>query len=109
MRVECNVYDDLFKYYDALQIGLIAASLDMLSRTTFGLFGCGGRIPIANYPLFLEPTAGLHQILRTMVEMDGQAVAAGFADFTAMHQLTSQQIDLRLNRRLVRVIVQSLP
>ncbi|UYM14762.1 hypothetical protein [Endozoicomonas euniceicola] len=48
----CNVYDNLFKYYDALQIGLIATSLDMLSRTPFGLFGCGGRIPIANYPLY---------------------------------------------------------
>lgn len=46
-----NVYGDLFKYFDALQIGLTATPVDMVSRTTFGLFGCEGRIPTANYTL----------------------------------------------------------
>lgn len=44
-----NVYGDLFKYFDALQIGLTATPIDMVSKTTFGLFGCEGRIPTANY------------------------------------------------------------
>ena len=39
-----NVYGDLFKYFDALQIGLTATPIDMVSKTTFGLFGCEGRI-----------------------------------------------------------------
>ncbi len=46
-----NVYGDLFKYFDALQIGLTATPVDMVSRTTFGLFGCEDRIPTANYSL----------------------------------------------------------
>ena len=46
-----NVYGDLFKYFDALQIGLTATPVDMVSRTTFGLFSCEGRIPTANYTL----------------------------------------------------------
>ncbi|EKI46524.1 hsdR1 domain protein, partial [Escherichia coli N1] len=44
-------YGDLFKYFDALQIGLTATPIDMVSKTTFGLFGCEGRIPTANYSL----------------------------------------------------------
>ena len=46
-----NVYGDLFKYFDALQIGLTATPVDMVSRTTFGLFGCEGRMPTASYAL----------------------------------------------------------
>lgn len=46
-----NVYGDIFKYFDALQIGLTATPVDMVSRTTFGLFGCEDRIPTANYTL----------------------------------------------------------
>ncbi|EMM0837340.1 DEAD/DEAH box helicase family protein [Enterobacter ludwigii] len=46
-----NVYGDLFKYFDALQVGLTATPIDMVSKTTFGLFGCEGRIPTANYSL----------------------------------------------------------
>ena len=39
-----------------------------------------------------EATAGLDQILRTLVGMDGNAVAARFADFAAAHNLNSQQL-----------------
>lgn len=46
-----NIYGDLFKYFDALQVGLTATPIDMVSKTTFGLFGCEGRIPTANYSL----------------------------------------------------------
>lgn len=37
-------------------------------------------------------TAGLDQILRTMVGMDSNAVAERFAEFAAAHQLSSQQL-----------------
>ncbi|WP_230460173.1 DEAD/DEAH box helicase family protein, partial [Sansalvadorimonas verongulae] len=46
-----NVYGDLFKYFDALQVGLTATPVDMIGHTTYGLFGCEGRIPTAEYSL----------------------------------------------------------
>ncbi len=46
-----NVYGDLFKYYDALQLGLTATPVEMISRSTSQLFGCDYKMPTANYPL----------------------------------------------------------
>lgn len=46
-----NVYGDLFKYFDALQIGLTATPVSFISRNTFRLFDCGDLDPTANYPL----------------------------------------------------------
>ncbi|WP_422463212.1 DEAD/DEAH box helicase family protein [Endozoicomonas sp. ALB115] len=46
-----NVYGDLFKYFDALQVGLTATPVDMIGHTTYGLFGCEGRIPTYEYSL----------------------------------------------------------
>ncbi|WP_018417118.1 DEAD/DEAH box helicase family protein [Teredinibacter turnerae] len=46
-----NVYGDLFKYYDALQLGLTATPVEMVSRSTTHLFGCDYKMPTANYPL----------------------------------------------------------
>ncbi len=46
-----NVYGDLFHYFDALQIGLTATPVEMVSRSTCRLFGCDFKQPTANYPL----------------------------------------------------------
>ena len=46
-----NVYGDLFKYFDALQVGLTATPVDMIGHTTYGLFGCEGRMPTFEYSL----------------------------------------------------------
>lgn len=46
-----NLYGDLFKYFDALQIGLTATPVEMVSRSTCHLFGCDYKLPTANYPL----------------------------------------------------------
>lgn len=46
-----NVYGDLFKYFDALQLGLTATPVEMISRSTSQLFGCDYKQPTANYPL----------------------------------------------------------
>lgn len=46
-----NVYGDMFQYFDSLQIGLTATPVDFLARSTFGLFGCEGQLPTANYDL----------------------------------------------------------
>ncbi len=46
-----NVYGDVFKYFDALQLGLTATPVEMISRSTSQLFSCEYRLPTANYPL----------------------------------------------------------
>lgn len=46
-----NVYGDLFRYFDALQVGLTATPVEFISRNTFSLFGCQGKDATAAYPL----------------------------------------------------------
>jgi type I restriction enzyme R subunit len=46
-----NIYGDLFRYFDALQVGLTATPVEMISRSTCGLFGCDFKHPTSNYPL----------------------------------------------------------
>ena len=53
-----NVYGDLFKYFDARQVGLTATPVEMISRSTCRLFGCDDNLPTANYPLELAIEEG---------------------------------------------------
>ncbi|MDO6718701.1 DEAD/DEAH box helicase family protein [Psychrosphaera sp. 1_MG-2023] len=46
-----NIYGDIFKYFDALEVGLTATPVEMVSRSTCQLFGCDFKLPTANYPL----------------------------------------------------------
>ncbi len=46
-----NVYGDLFRYFDALQLGLTATPVEMVSRSTCRLFDCEFKQPTANYDL----------------------------------------------------------
>jgi type I restriction enzyme R subunit len=46
-----NQYADIFKYFDALQVGLTATPVEMVSHSTCRLFGCDYKLPTANYPL----------------------------------------------------------
>lgn len=46
-----NVYGDLFKYFDARQVGLTATPVEMVSRSTCNLFDCDYKMPTASYPL----------------------------------------------------------
>jgi type I restriction enzyme R subunit len=46
-----NVYGDIFRYFDALQVGLTATPVEFISRNTFALFGCPGKDATAAYPL----------------------------------------------------------
>lgn len=46
-----NLYGDLFRYFDALQVGLTATPVEMVSRSTCQLFGCDYKTPTANYTL----------------------------------------------------------
>lgn len=44
-----NKFGSLFRYFDALQIGLTATPVDFIDRNTFGLFGCKDGDPTAAY------------------------------------------------------------
>jgi len=46
-----NRYRDLFKWFDALQVGLTATPVDKINRNTFKLFDCEDKNPTAYYPL----------------------------------------------------------
>ena len=46
-----NIYGDIFKYFDALEVGLTATPVEMVSRSTCDLFSCDYKLPTANYPL----------------------------------------------------------
>ncbi|TRZ69281.1 MAG: DUF4145 domain-containing protein [Comamonadaceae bacterium] len=46
-----NIYGDLFRYFDALQVGLTATPVEMVSRSTCQLFGCDFKEPTCNYSL----------------------------------------------------------
>jgi type I restriction enzyme R subunit len=44
-----NVYADIFKYFDSLQIGLTATPRDSIHHNTFELFGCKNQDPTYYY------------------------------------------------------------
>jgi type I restriction enzyme R subunit len=46
-----NVFGNIFKYFDCLQVGLTATPVEMVSRSTCSMFGCDYKDPTANYPL----------------------------------------------------------
>ena len=45
-----NVYGDLFRYFDCLQVGLTATPVEFVTRNTFQLFECENQAPTAYYP-----------------------------------------------------------
>jgi type I restriction enzyme, R subunit len=46
-----NRYQDLFKWFDSLQVGLTATPVEKIHRNTFKLFDCQGQNPTAYYSL----------------------------------------------------------
>jgi len=46
-----NVYADIFKYFDCLQVGLTATPVDFVNRNTFHLFNCEEGKPTFYYSL----------------------------------------------------------
>ncbi|MGC2857569.1 DEAD/DEAH box helicase family protein [Novispirillum sp. DQ9] len=46
-----NVYGDIFRYFDALQVGLTATPVEFIARNTFSLFGCHDQDATAAYSL----------------------------------------------------------
>ncbi|MCP5414957.1 MAG: DEAD/DEAH box helicase family protein [Chromatiaceae bacterium] len=48
-----NVYGDLFRYFDCLQLGLTATPVEFVARNTYSLFECADQNPTAYYPFEL--------------------------------------------------------
>lgn len=46
-----NIYGDLFRYFDCLQVGLTATPVEFIARDTFKLFGCPPQDPTTFYSL----------------------------------------------------------
>lgn len=46
-----NYYGDLFRYFDALKVGLTATPVNFIDRNTYDLFGCEDGNPTASYTL----------------------------------------------------------
>jgi type I restriction enzyme R subunit len=46
-----NVYGDIFRYFDCLQVGLTATPVEFVSRNTYRLFDCEDQKPTAYYAL----------------------------------------------------------
>src|SRR5690606_14607038 len=46
-----NKYNDLFEFFDALQIGLTATPVRFISRNTFSMFGCETTDPTFEFGL----------------------------------------------------------
>lgn len=44
-----NVYGDIFRYFDCLQVGLTATPVEFVTRNTFQLFECENQAPTAYY------------------------------------------------------------
>lgn len=44
-----NYYADIFKYFDALQVGLTATPVNFISRNTYDFFGCEDQDPTSHF------------------------------------------------------------
>ncbi|ASM79135.1 DEAD/DEAH box helicase (plasmid) [Vitreoscilla filiformis] len=119
-----NLYGDLFKYFDALQVGLTATPVEMVSRSTCRLFGCDYKLPTANYPLeqaiadrhlvpfrvvahttkFLrEGIKAAHLTDEQVAELEDQGIDPNTLDFDA------QEIDAAVfNKGTNRIILRNL-
>jgi len=82
-----NVFGDIFKYYDALQLGLTATPVEMISRSTSQLFGCEYKMPTANYPLE-QAVADGHLVPFKVVSHTTQFLREGIQG----HSLSDEQI-----------------
>ena len=122
-----NVYGDLFRYFDALQVGLTATPVDFVTRSTFSLFNCEGQLPTSNYDLkqaveqgYLSPFEVFEhttQFLREGIHLDGltQEQIAELEDQgedPSQYDFSSEQIDKDIynkdtNRAILRNLMES--
>lgn len=82
-----NFYGDLFRYFDALQLGLTATPVHFIDRNTYDLFGCEDQDPTANYDLE-DAVADKYLVPMRVVEFQTEFQRKGmrYADMTAEQQ-----------------------
>ena len=122
-----NLYGDLFKYFDALQVGLTATPVEMVSRSTCSLFGCDYKLPTANYPLeqavadrnlvpfrvvahttkFLrDGIKGAHLTDAQVAELEDQGIDPNDLDFEAK-EIDDAVVNLDTNRVILRNLMEN--
>ncbi|WP_461668010.1 type I restriction-modification enzyme R subunit C-terminal domain-containing protein [Paenochrobactrum sp. BZR 201-1] len=119
-----NIYGDLFRYFDSLQVGLTATPVNFVTRSTFGLFNCEGKLPTFSYDLeeavgekHLVPFEVIDhttQFLRDGITLDG-LTQTQIEELEAQgedpndYDYSSEQIDKAIyNRDTNRVIIRNL-
>ena len=119
-----NVYGDMFRYFDCLQVGLTATPVDFVTRNTFRLFDCEDGLPTANYDLetavqdgYLVPFEVYEhttQFLREGITLDGLSAdqieqLEDQGEDPEQYEFTADQIDKSIyNRDTNRAILRNL-
>lgn len=91
-----NLYGDLFKYFDAIQVGLTATPVEMVSRSTCQLFGCDYKLPTANYPIeqaIADENLVPFRVLAHTTKFLREGIKAGHLTDEQIAQLEDQGID----------------
>lgn len=91
-----NVYGDLFRYFDALQLGLTATPVEMVSRSTCRLFGCDFKQPTANYPLDVAVEEGYlvpYEVVKHTTRFLREGIKGHALSAEEVAQLEDQGID----------------
>ena len=119
-----NVYGDMFRYFDCLQVGLTATPVGFVTRNTFRLFDCEDGLPTANYSLeeavsddYLVPFEVYEhttQFLREGITLDGMSAEQieqleSQGEDPGEYEFGAEQIDKRIyNRDTNRAILRNL-
>lgn len=122
-----NTYKELFDYFDALQVGLTATPVEMISRSTTHMFDCEYKSPTANYTLeqavedkFLVPFKVVEhttQFLREgiqanklsdeqLVQLEEQGIDPNTLEFDA-EQIDKAIYNKDTNRAIIRNLMDS--
>ncbi|MGZ8160813.1 MAG: DEAD/DEAH box helicase family protein [Methylobacter sp.] len=91
-----NIYGDMFKYFDALQVGLTATPVEMISRSTCQLFGCDFKQPTSNYSLETAVEEGYlvpYQVVKHTTKFLRDGIKGHALSAEAIAQLEEQGVD----------------
>ncbi|MGZ8923197.1 MAG: DEAD/DEAH box helicase family protein, partial [Methylosarcina sp.] len=91
-----NIYGDMFRYFDALQVGLTATPVEMISRSTCQLFGCDFKQPTSNYTLETAVEEGYlvpYQVVKHTTQFLRDGIKGHALSAEAIAALEDQGID----------------
>lgn len=91
-----NIYGDMFRYFDALQVGLTATPVEMISRSTCQLFACDFKQPTSNYTLETAVEEGYlvpYQVVKHTTQFLRDGIKGHALNAEAIAALEDQGID----------------